>query len=134
MNTIPTNTDAAETHVDARFAGGHLTVAPSALPHDQAQPMVRLSGPGIDLDLFPHEADALAAALQRATPRADHVIGTIDGLTAALCTTSSDQPPALVITDGTARLHIGDLARARALVRLLASVAGDADGSTAHER
>lgn len=51
------------TAVDARFAGGAITVTPGHLP-DVDSEIVRLSIPGSNtIDLFRHEARALAHAL-----------------------------------------------------------------------
>lgn len=48
--------------VDARFAGGHIVVAP--LPGDDVRPdLVEVSLPGLTVALFRHEARALAHAL-----------------------------------------------------------------------
>lgn len=52
--------------VDARFAGGPLNVEATPLPYDPSTRLVRLAGPCFDVELFAHEAIALAAALQRA--------------------------------------------------------------------
>ncbi|MFT3797181.1 hypothetical protein [Microbacterium sp.] len=69
MNTLQNTTDTEPDTivVDARFAGGALIVTATTLPHDDSIESVRLTGPGFDLALFPHEAAALAAALGRAT-------------------------------------------------------------------
>lgn len=72
MNTLPPTADTARSVIDARFAGGAITVAPAPeLVTDQPDervsiPTVRVTIPGLDLALFPHEADALAAALTAA--------------------------------------------------------------------
>lgn len=53
--------------VDARFSGGHLEVDTTEyLEHK----LVQLTAPFGQLDLFPHEADALAVALNRASVEA----------------------------------------------------------------
>ena len=54
--------------VDARFAGGPLLVEAEQSPWDPATQLVVLSGPGFALQLFAHEARALAEALLSHAP------------------------------------------------------------------
>ena len=57
--------------VDARFAGGHLEVTteqPDWIEHQ----LVAVDGPGFHLQLFAHEARALASSLIAAARDADH--------------------------------------------------------------
>lgn len=49
--------------VDARFAGGPLLVEEDRSPWDPSTELVVVSGPGFVVQLFPHEARALAEAL-----------------------------------------------------------------------
>lgn len=68
VTNVPDTDDNGEVLIDARFAGGHLSITPTTLPHDPTMPAVRLAGPGFAVDLFPHEASSLAMALLRAVP------------------------------------------------------------------
>ncbi len=55
--------------VDARFAGGHLTVTRAPIPSGSDNGVL-LEGPGFSVALFPHEATALADALALAATHA----------------------------------------------------------------
>ncbi|WP_454137245.1 hypothetical protein [Microbacterium paulum] len=49
--------------MEARFAGGPITVGEGHATYDVATKLVTVDGPGWETALFPHEARALAAAL-----------------------------------------------------------------------
>lgn len=55
--------------VDARFAGGAIEVEPSQLPWAPEQQVIRISGPGFEFPLLPHEATALAYELNAAAAK-----------------------------------------------------------------
>ncbi|PZU48444.1 MAG: hypothetical protein DI566_04210 [Microbacterium sp.] len=57
--------------VDARFAGGSITVDDQSSVLDDGTRMVTIDAPGWDAALFPHEARALAAALIEAAAKAE---------------------------------------------------------------
>lgn len=57
--------------VDARLAGGHLTVEDSENSEWAGSPLLRLEIPGGGFDLHIHEARHLAATLLQAADRAD---------------------------------------------------------------
>lgn len=52
--------------VDARFAGGSITVDTGRLTHGAEESVVILDGTGFEFPLFAHEACALADALRLA--------------------------------------------------------------------
>lgn len=51
--------------IDARFAGGHLSIDTAPLTHAPSMTAVILGAPDVAIALFPHEARDLAAALMR---------------------------------------------------------------------
>ncbi len=57
------------TLIDARFAGGPIQVDTERSVFDDRQ-LVRVALPGCSVNLFPHEARALAAALTHAAENA----------------------------------------------------------------
>ena len=59
------------TVVDARFAGGSITVDDQSSVLDDGTRMVTIDAPGWDLVLFAHEARAFSAALDAAADEAE---------------------------------------------------------------
>lgn len=59
------------TIVEARFAGGPIVIDEAVDTLDQTRRLVKIDAPGFDTALFPHEARALAKALQDAAASAE---------------------------------------------------------------
>ncbi|QYF98107.1 hypothetical protein [Microbacterium sp. PAMC21962] len=63
--------------VNARFAGGPITIDQGHATYDAATKLVTIDAPGWETALFPHEARALAAALVDAAVKAEKLTARI---------------------------------------------------------